>query len=104
MGGKAYVFRGVGGRWASTEMDKLADRIKQRGVETEVFGYGDWRDAADFAIEGFEGKGDKAAIIAIGHSAGADSAIRFAHRLADAGIPVSLVVSFDPTRGARAVP
>ena len=104
MGGEAYVFRGVGGRWASSEMDKLAGKIKQSGVEAEVYDYGAWRHAADTAIERYNSEGRKSAIIAMGHSAGGDAAIRFARRLEDAGVPVSLIVTFDPTRGARRVP
>jgi pimeloyl-ACP methyl ester carboxylesterase len=103
-GGKAYVFRGMGGRWTSTEMDRLAENIEQTGVSAEVYEYVIWRDAADAAIRRYQSEDRKSAIIVIGHSAGGDAAIRFAQRLEDAGVPVHLLVTFDPTRAAPQVP
>jgi len=40
----------------------------------------------------------------IGHSLGGDAAVKFAERLDAAGIPVSLLVTYDPTRFAHSVP
>ena len=42
--------------------------------------------------------------MAMGHSAGGDAAIDFAWKLKRAGVPVSLIVAFDPTRKAGNVP
>lgn len=42
--------------------------------------------------------------MAMGHSAGGDAALELAWKLKRAGVPVSLVVTFDPTRKAATVP
>ena len=46
----------------------------------------------------------KSPIIAVGHSAGGDSAIRFALWLRRANVPVDLIITLDPTRIANRVP
>jgi hypothetical protein len=102
--GKAYVFRAIGGKFASVEMDHLADQIRATGVEAQVYSYIDWQRPAATAIARYRQEERKSPIIAIGHSAGGDSAIRFAEVLRHADVPVSLVVTFDPTRLATRVP
>ena len=101
-GGKAYVFRGMGGRIASFEMDRLSEKIQASGVESEAYNHINWRGPADEAIARY--KRNPQPIMTMGHSAGGDAAIDFAWKLKNAGVPVSLVVAFDPTRKASNVP
>jgi pimeloyl-ACP methyl ester carboxylesterase len=61
-----------------------------------------WRGAADQAVQDY--RRDPAPIILIGHSMGGDSALAFAERLNSENIPVSLLVTYDPTRIADDVP
>ena len=100
--GKAYVFRGMGGRFASFEMDYLRDKIAASGIEAETYNHINWYGPADEAIARY--KKNPQPIMAMGHSAGGDAALAFAWRLKNAGVPVSLVVAFDPTRKAPDVP
>ena len=101
--GKAYVFRGMGGRFASDEMDYLSDKIRSTGViESETYNHLNWYGPADEAIARY--KKNPQPIMAMGHSAGGDAALRFAWKLKNAGVPVSLIVAFDPTRKASSVP
>lgn len=100
--GRAYLFRGVAGLIYSRGMDSLADRIRHAGVTASVETYLLWRGAADQAIQ--EYRRDPAPIILIGHSMGGDSALAFAERLNNENIPVSLLVTYDPTRIADDVP
>jgi pimeloyl-ACP methyl ester carboxylesterase len=85
-------------------MDRLAKNIEQGGVSAEIYDYVFWPDAADSAIKHYQNEDRKSGIIAIGHSAGGDAAIRFAQKLKKAGVPVTLLVTFDPTRAAPQVP
>ncbi len=101
-GGKAYVFRGMGGRFASFEMDYLKDKIQTHGIDAEVYNHINWSGPADEAIARY--KRNPQPIMAMGHSAGGDAAISFAWKLKRAGVPVSLIVAFDPTRRAAQVP
>lgn len=100
--GKVYVFRGMGGRIASTEMDHLRDKIAAAGVEAEAYNHLNWRGPAEEAISRY--KRNPQPIMAMGHSAGGDAAIDFAWKLKRAGVPVSLIVAFDPTRKVADVP
>jgi hypothetical protein len=100
--GRAYLFRGVAGLIYSRGMDKLADRIKSTGITSSVDGYLVWRGIADEAIRDY--RRDPAPITLIGHSMGGDSALAFAERLNAENIPVSLLVTYDPSRIADDVP
>jgi hypothetical protein len=100
--GRAYLFRGVGGLIYSTGMDRLAEEIKRTGVKADVNTYLMWRVVVADAIQAY--RKDHAPITIIGHSAGGDSAVAFAYQLNNAGIPVNLLVTYDPTRIAADVP
>jgi hypothetical protein len=99
--GRAYLFRGFIGvlDWG---MDELAQRINGAGVTATVNSYLVWRAVADQAISDY--RHDSEPIAIIGHSLGGDAAVAFAERLAAAGIPVSLLVTYDPTRFAGDLP
>lgn len=99
-----YVFRAMGGKVFSREMDNLADKIRTRGFEVEVFNYTGWIRPAKEAVKRYRADAIKPRIVAIGHSAGGDSAIRFALALKRGGVPVDLIVTLDPTRIANRVP
>jgi LysM domain len=100
--GRAYLFRGFIGLLTDRGMDELTERINRTGVTADVNSYLMWRGLADQAISDF--RRDPEPITIIGHSLGGDAAVRFAERLDAAGIPVSLLVTYDPTRFAHSVP
>ena len=100
--GRAYLFRGVAGLIYSRGMDQLAYRINRTGVTTSVDTYLLWQLVANQAIGDY--RRDPQPITLIGHSAGGDSAVVFAEYLNAADIPVSLLVTYDPTRTAHNVP
>ena len=100
--GRAYLFRGVAGLIYSRGMDQLAYRINRTGVTASVDTYLLWQLVANQAIGDY--RRDPQPITLIGHSAGGDSAVVFAEYLNAADIPVSLLVTYDPTRTAHNVP
>jgi hypothetical protein len=61
-----------------------------------------WRAVADQAISDY--RRDPKPIAVVGHSIGGDSAIQFAQALGSARVPVSLLITYDPNRGAGSVP
>ena len=99
-----YVFRAMGGKAFSMEMDNLAEKIKARGYEVEVNNYTAWMRPAKDVAKRYKSDATKPRIVAIGHSAGGDSAIRFALSLKRANVPVDLIITLDPTRIANRVP
>ena len=102
--GHVYIFRGIGGRVASLDLDELGEKVNRTGVTASVLNFTEWRTPAEEAVKRYERDPRPAPIVLIGHSAGGDAALSFAYRLKEAGIPVSLVVTFDPTRRAGEVP
>ena len=100
--GRAYLFRGVAGLLYSRGMDSLAERIEQAGIPASVQTYLLWRPVVEAAIRDY--RRDPQPITLIGHSMGGDSALAVAEWLNAEGIPVSLLVTFDPTRIADDVP
>ncbi len=99
--GRAYLFRGLIGMidWG---MDQLAGRINREGVAADIEAYSSWRSMASQAINDY--RRDPKPITAIGHSIGGDSAVEFAEALGAAHVPVALLITYDPTRAAPAVP
>jgi hypothetical protein len=100
--GRAYLFRGIAGLIYSRGMDKLADRIKRTGLPASVDTYLVWRSVAEQAIADY--RRDPQPVILIGHSMGGDSCLDFAEELNAQNIPVSLLVTYDPSRLADDVP
>jgi len=100
--GRAYLFRGVAGLIYSRGIDTLAARIRRTGIPASVGTYLLWRPTLDEAIRDY--RRDPQPIILIGHSMGGDCVLDFAEMLNRAGIPVSLLVTYDPTRIADDVP
>jgi hypothetical protein len=100
--GRAYLFRGVAGLIYSRGIDTLAARIRRAGIPASVGTYLLWRPTLDEAIRDY--RRDPQPIILIGHSMGGDCVLDFAEMLNQAGIPVSLLATYDPTRIADDVP
>ena len=99
--GRAYLFYGLIPQidWG---MDELAQRINRSGIAAGNYSHASWRGTADQAIADY--RRDPKPIAVVGHSIGGDSAIQFAQALGAAHVPVSLLITYDPTRGAGSVP
>jgi hypothetical protein len=102
--GHVYIFRGVGGKLATMDLDRLADRINAQGVSAKVYDFMEWRMPTQEAIARYRSEARPSPIVLLGHSAGADVALSFAERLKEERIPVSLVITLDPTRLPHDVP
>jgi LysM domain len=100
--GRAYLFRGIAGLIYSRGMDKLAERIKRTGIPASVDTYLMWRPVVAQAIRDY--RRDPQPIVLIGHSMGGDAALAFAETLNAENIPVSLLITYDPSRIADDVP
>lgn len=97
--GIVYLLRG-GANIFSTGMDEIAHKLDDRGVDARSTGHASWPDVAREARERYEKK--RQPIVLVGHSFGANAAILVANDLAKHGIPVALVVTFDPTAALQA--
>ena len=78
----------------SLGMDDLAAKLQRRGVAAGVYEYGQWESLCQDAAARW--RSSRTQIVIVGHSLGADAVIYMANRLGQMGIPVALVVAFDP--------
>lgn len=92
--GHVYLLRGLLNVF-SLGMDELAAKLQRRGVSAGVYEYGGWQSLCQDAAARYRAGGGP--IILVGHSLGADAVVDMANTLGQMGIPVALVVAFDPT-------
>jgi thioesterase domain-containing protein len=100
--GHVYLLRGVLNVF-SLGLDQLAYKLQAAGVSSSVQNYLGWRGLADDIIAAYR-SGDRGPIILMGHSAGADATIDIARKLQGSGVPVALIVNFDPVSPAPVPP
>lgn len=92
--GHVYLLRGILNVF-SLGMDQISYKLEAAGVATTVANHTSWRGLADDMAAKYRA-GNREPIILMGHSAGADATISIARRLQDSGVPVALIVNFDP--------
>ena len=88
-----YLLRGLLNVF-SLGMDDLAAKLQRRGIAAGVYEYGQWESLCQDAAARW--RSSRTQIVIVGHSLGGDSVIYMANRLGQMGIPVALVVAFDP--------
>ena len=80
----------------SLGMDDLAAKIQARGISASVHNHSEWQTLAD-AIIAKHKAGNRAPIVLVGHSLGADAVMFMGEYLGKSGVPVALIVPFDGT-------
>ncbi|BDG75007.1 thioesterase domain-containing protein [Roseomonas fluvialis] len=94
--GRVLLLRGLLNIF-STGMTTLTLALRQAGFDATVHNHAEWRGLADrTAREALAGTVPRPLAV-VGHSFGADDAIQLAGRLGAAGVPVDLLVTFDPS-------
>ena len=89
-----YLLRGLMNVF-SLGMDDLAAKIRANGIIATVHNHSEYEELAAEAARTYKA-GQEGPIVIIGHSLGADAAVLMANRLGELGVPVRLVVPFDP--------
>lgn len=92
-GSHLYVMLGLGGM--SPGLSDFGDRIGHRGIPTTVGSYTEWAEFAQQAIHDYK-SGRVSTIMIVGHSLGGGAARAMAAELAEAHVPVKLLVTLDP--------
>lgn len=92
---QVYLLKGFADVFSSG-LDFLQAKLRSRGIAAEVHSHSEWEKLADDTIARWHG-GNHGPVIIIGHSFGADAAVKMSQKLGSAGVPVALVVSFSPT-------
>lgn len=101
--GRALLLRGLANMF-STGLNVLTARLRAAGYDARVHNHVEWRRlAAETEAEARAGTLPRPLAL-MGHSFGADDAIRLSGRLGAAGIATDLLVTFDPTALLEAPP
>jgi hypothetical protein len=98
---RVYLLRGLLNIF-SLGMDTLGEKLNAAGIRAEVLNHDSWTALALRLADDYR-RGQKGPIVLVGHSLGADVLFQLAERLDSEGVPVRLMVSFDPTN-SYAVP
>jgi predicted alpha/beta-fold hydrolase len=86
----------------SRGMDEMAETLTGHGFTPRLINHRGWQNAADTIAQNYR-NGNRAPIIVIGHSLGANAGFRLAARLQSQNVPVAYLAVFDPTQ-SLAVP
>lgn len=89
----AYLLRGIFN--VSVGLDDLASKLAKRGIAASVYGHLEAASVVNAAVQDYR-SGRARSIVLIGHSLGAGAAVAAASQLAEAGVPVALLVLLDP--------
>lgn len=92
---RVYLLRGLLNVF-SLGMDALGERLTDMGIEAEVSNHNGWIAIASKIAEDRK-RGNKGAVVLIGHSLGADVLFQLTERLEKDNVEVRLAVFFDPT-------
>jgi pimeloyl-ACP methyl ester carboxylesterase len=95
LAGNAYLLRGFLGIW-STGIDNLGQKIEANGIRAEVYQEKQWRALCAEIVEKYKEAADPEPLVLIGHSYGADDALKIAKELQEHKIKVDLIVTLDP--------
>ena len=95
LAGNAYLLRGFLGIW-STGIDNLGKKIEANGIRAEVYQEKQWRELAAAIVRNYKNARDPEPLVLIGHSYGADDALKIAKELQEHEISVDLIVTLDP--------
>ena len=98
--GRVVVLRGLANVF-STGMDRLAARLAAAGYRVELGNHLEWRAAAGRLVAAERSSRLPRPVAVIGHSLGADDAIRLAGTAGEAGVATDLLVTFDPVWVSR---
>lgn len=94
--GRVIVLRGLLNVF-STGMNVLTAQLRARNFDASVHNYLAWPSLADGVAAAARDDTLARPLAVIGHSFGADDAVVMANHLAGEGVPVDLLVTFDPT-------
>ncbi|MDJ0612266.1 MAG: hypothetical protein QNJ29_01215 [Rhizobiaceae bacterium] len=93
--GEIYLMRGLANVF-SRGIDQMAKDLRARGYDAANFSYAQWQEIADDVVARSKKKRVSYPVIIVGHSLGGNESSKFANYLAERGVPVSLIVAFDP--------
>lgn len=101
--GRVVLLRGLANVF-STGLNVLTVRLRQANYDASVHNHVEWYDLANATERAAREQRLERPLVLIGHSFGADDALRMAERLGRQGVAPDLVVTFDPTTATQVPP
>ena len=93
--GNVYLLRGFIGIW-SFGINDIGKKIKEAGIRESVYQEDQWGEVCKAIIAKYENNSSHEPLIIIGHSYGADDALKMAKKLQQHNINVDLIITLDP--------
>ncbi len=93
--GNVYLLRGFIGIW-SYGINDIGKKIADAGVRASIYQENQWGDVCDAIIQRYKDTPNHEPLIVIGHSYGADDALKMAKKLREHNITIDLVITLDP--------
>lgn len=94
--GQVYLLRGLANVF-SLGMDDLGHKLRDQGISAKTMNHSHWRSLADEIAADYRGKKAIGPVAIVGHSFGATAATMLTAELAERGVPVALLVAYDPS-------
>lgn len=101
--GNVYLLRGFIGFW-SAGINHLTDELNASGVRAQAYQDDQWVQLAATIKARYVGNAHAEPLVLIGHSYGADDALRVAQQLNAVNVPVDLLVTLDPVTPPQVPP
>jgi len=93
--GEIYLMRGLANVF-SRGIDRLASQMRNAGYDAVNFSYAQWQPVAEEIVLRANRKKVSYPIVIIGHSLGGNESSKFANYLAEHGVKIDRVYTFDP--------
>src|SRR6266850_3363255 len=93
--GNVYLLRGFIGIW-SYGINDIGKKIADAGIRASIYQENQWGEVCDAIIQRYKDNPNHEPLIVIGHSYGADDAIKMAKKLREHNITIDLVITLDP--------
>lgn len=95
---EVLVLRGLGNTY-SLGLDELNSQLVNRSVNSTIVEWPRWQESGDRIMSETASRGSPGELVFVGHSYGADDAIRLAKYLEPRGINVKLLILLDASQG-----
>ena len=93
--GNVYLLRGFIGIW-SFGINDITKKINDSGVRANVYQENQWDEVCNAIIAKYQNNPNHEPLVVIGHSYGADDALKMAKKLQQHNITIDLVITLDP--------
>jgi hypothetical protein len=93
---ETFLLRGLENTY-SLGLDEVGDLLHAAGLQAQIVEWPYWQEAGDDILAATNQRGNLSNLVLVGHSFGADDAVRLAKYLAEKAMDVKLIILLDAT-------